>query len=408
MKIKYSIFSLILAFGAISFTSCSDDKFTDSIFNTQVAELDSTVATYPLDKFLVENYRKPYNVRFNYKIQDIGSDMNYNLTPCSYDQSITLAVLCKYLWYDVYKSVIGEEFLKKYTPRIIQVIGSPAYNPTSGTIKLGTAEGGLKITLYNAQQLSPDNIDYMNEYFFKTMHHEFSHILHQNVNIPTDFALMSNSLYNQSSWQDTPDSVALGSGFTSPYASSAVREDWVETIANYIVKDTITWNQMLSTASYSWETVTTVKCAYWDIIDAKVKAGKAIRDSVGYSISVASYENGKPETYKVSRKYIQRDAHDYAMTDEKGHLIYLNTSGSNGKQIVLNKLDMVRTWLKTNFNYDLDSVRMAVQRRQWVTDSKGNFVFDNNGHFINNFTYVRADGTTLLDELRQQVLKYKK
>jgi hypothetical protein len=47
---------------------------------------------------------------------------------------------------------------------------------------LGTAEGGLKITLYNAESLKPADLDNLNEYFFKTMHNEFSHILHQNIN----------------------------------------------------------------------------------------------------------------------------------------------------------------------------------------------------------------------------------
>lgn len=46
---------------------------------------------------------------------------------------------------------------------------------------LGTAEGGMKITLYNVNDINPDKIDInlLNEYYFQTMHHEFAHILHQ-------------------------------------------------------------------------------------------------------------------------------------------------------------------------------------------------------------------------------------
>lgn len=406
MKLKYNIFSLLIGLAAIAFSSCSDDDFDASIFDTNAKELDATAATYPLDKWLVENFRKPYNMRFNYKFQDISSDMDYNLTPTSYSQSVTIAALCKYLWYDVYSNVVGEEFLKTYSPRIIQLIGSPAYNPTSGTMKLGTAEGGKKITLYNCENLDPNNIDQMNEYFFKTMHHEFSHILHQNISIPTDFALISNGLYNAASWQDTPDSLAISQGFTSPYASSQSREDWVETIANYITKDTLSWHNMLNAANYAWEVAKDVPADYWYRLDALCQAGKANRDSVGYYVDVESKSDGKPATLKIVRKSIQRKG-QYADTDDNGKIIYIKPAGATGKEIILKKLDMVRTWLKKNFNYDLEAVRMGVQHRQYLTDDKGNFVFDAKGNFINNITYKRADGTTKLDELRKAILETK-
>jgi len=409
MKATLKIFFAVLTIGfALSFASCSDDDFSDSIFDTTEYPLDRSAYSFPLDTFVKVNFLEPYNLKYMYRMEDIGSNMNYNLVPCSYDKSVTLAVLCKYLWYDVYKNNVGEEFLKTYSPRIIHVIGSPAYNPSSGTMVLGTAEGGLKITLYNGNNLEANDIDNLNEYFFKTMHHEFSHILHQNINIPTSFALISNGKYNAVSWNDTPDSVALGQGFTTPYASSAVREDWVETIANYIVKDTIYWNQMMETAAYDWETATDVDAAYWTKLDALCKAGKANRDSVGYFVSVSSSSSGEDATYKVQRKLIQRDADKkYAVPDADGNIVYLKESGIDGKAVLQQKLSMVKEWLMTNFNYDLDAVRMGVQKRQWLTDANGNFVFDANGNFINNLTYQRADGTTVLQELLQEVEKYK-
>ena len=399
----------VVAAGVGAFTACSSDKLGDTIFDTAEYELDSTAYTYPLDRFVEENFRIPYNMRFLYRFQDVGSDMDYNLTPCSYDQSINLAVMCKYLWYDVYKTCVGDEFLKKYSPRVIQVIGSPAYNPSSGTIKLGTAEGGLKITLYMAEELRPNSIDSLNEYFFKTMHHEFSHILHQNINIPTDFNLISAGTYNATSWQDTPDSVAVSRGFTSPYASSQLREDFVETIANYIVKDTLSWRRLLNTARANWELADDVDATYWYKLDRLVQQGRAHRDTVGYFVKIASYSNGEASTLSIQRKAVQRDSLKYAVTDPSGNYIPVPSPGDmTGEQILLKKLSMVKEWLKSNYNYDLDSVRMMVQRRQYVTDENGNFVLDSKGNFINALTYQRADGTTLLDELRQWVLKYKR
>lgn len=402
---------MLVALTTLNITSCSDDDLGETIFPVVSEKLDRSLYTFPLDTFVKVNFLEPYNMRYLYKLQDIGSDMDYNLTPCSYDQCVNLAVLNKYLWYDVYRDVVGQEFLKKYSPRVMHIIGSPAYNPTSGTIKLGTAEGGLKITLYNAESLRPDNLENLNEYFFKTMHHEFSHILHQNINYPQDFNLISSSFYNVAGWQDTPDSVSLGQGFVSNYASSQAREDWVETIANYIVKDSITWAGMLDGATKSWEVATDVNYDYWKSIDAKVKRGQAHRDSVGYYLKDGTTSGGKVITIQVYRKYIQRNAEGYAVPDANGKIVYLSVvdiaGNETGKDIILKKLQMCREWLKTNFNYDIDKVRDAVQKKQYLHDNHGYLVKDAQGRPINLLTYQRPDGTTLMEELRQMVDQYK-
>jgi hypothetical protein len=284
---------------------------------------------------------------------------------------------------------------------------------------LGTAEGGLKITLYNANALKADDIELLNEWFFKTMHHEFSHILNQRYNRPTDFDLISNGKYNTVSWQDTPDSVALSQGFISPYASSQQREDWVEVIANYIVKDTVYWNQMMETASYQWEHVTDVDAttfkSYFKSYDenntnpsAWVLKSGINRDSVGYYVRVSSTSNGNAASYAVQRKAIQRDADNkWAVPDENGNIVYLTSQGFIGRDVIQEKLKYVRDWLQENFNYNLEDVRMGVQHRQWATDENGKFILDADGHFQNNLIYVRPDGTTVLDELKAEVEKYK-
>ena len=176
-----NIFKLWLAAVAVAVgagvTSCSDDDFTASIFDTNPAidYLDKSSYTFPLDTFCKKEFLEPYNLKFIYRFEDKGSDMNKNLTPPDYDKSVDLAVLTKYLWYDIYKTLAGEEFLKAYSPRIIHVCGSKNYNPSQGTETLGDASNGIKINLYNVNNLDPTNVDDMNHYFFKTMHHEFSH-----------------------------------------------------------------------------------------------------------------------------------------------------------------------------------------------------------------------------------------
>lgn len=401
-NIKILTAALVAVLLGGSLASCSDDDFDATIFSTVDRPLDRSAYTFPLDTFVKVRFQEPYNMKYLYKMEDVGSDMDYNLVPCSYDKCTVLAVLCEYLWYDVYRNVVGEEFLKKYSPRIIHVIGSPAYNPSSGTEVLGTAEGGLKITLYNGNNLSPDNIEYMNEMFFKTMHHEFSHILNQNVNRPTDFDLISNGRYNVTNWQDTPDSVALGQGFITPYGSSQAGEDWVELIANYIVKDDNTWNRMLGAAEYDWEEVD------YDVTEFNNAVARgANRDTLGYMIKVGSYSGGEPATYKVQRKRVVRDDTNTAVLNADGKPTFVDDDGVNGRSVILQKLGMTRDWLKDNFDYDLDRMREAVQKRQWVTDENGDYVRDRNGNFINKLTYRNADGTVLIEQLLAEIEKFK-
>ncbi|MEA4982427.1 MAG: substrate import-associated zinc metallohydrolase lipoprotein, partial [Paludibacter sp.] len=209
---------IIYTLSLLLLISCSkEDEFGPSIFDVDDHLVEGS-ASYEFDSWLRQAYLQPYNLDFRYRMQDVGSDMDYNLVPTSFEKAQQMAKLVKYLWFDVYGTVVGPEFLKENGPRIIHLIGSPAYNPISGTILLGTAEGGLKVTLYRCNELDPTDVDMMNEYYFKTMHHEFAHILHQKRLYPVEFGLISQGKYNPLGWQYKTDSEAATLGFVSPYA----------------------------------------------------------------------------------------------------------------------------------------------------------------------------------------------
>ena len=117
-KIQYYISALLLVgVVAMSLSSCSNEKLGPSIFPDEDEVLDPTSTTYKLDKYLKENFLDKYNLTFLYKMPDISTNMNYNLVPADYNNSIDLAVLCKHLWFDVYDKVAGEQFLKNMAAR---------------------------------------------------------------------------------------------------------------------------------------------------------------------------------------------------------------------------------------------------------------------------------------------------
>jgi substrate import-associated zinc metallohydrolase lipoprotein len=310
MKKIYSALFAVMIFSMSFFMSCEGDMFTDSIFDTTVQGLDKNAFTYRLDSFLYENYSKKYNLEFIYKMRTEGSDLNYNLVPSTYTNAKKMAVLTKYLWFDAYDSVVSPYFLKEFGPRMIQLIGSPAYNPANGTMILGLAEGGIKISLFRVNDLDPGNVEEMNEFYFKTMHHEFAHILHQKKTYPKNFNLISSTHYTPFSWQDRNDSVAASLGFVSDYAGCEAREDFVEVIANYIVKTDADWATILRVAAEGWEQ-----------IDPRRPEGGATKLTV-------------------------------------------DIDGVKGDEIIKQKLEICRTWLADMWNVDLDSLRAEVQSRQ--------------------------------------------
>lgn len=386
-----------------SFSSCAEDKIEGTIFDATEKPLDPTSFTYDLDKFSQDNFLKPYNMRFVYQIEDVETDMTYNLVPATYEHSREMAALMKYLWLDVYKKNVPDEaFLPTYGPKIIQLIGCPAYNPASGTETVGLAESGVKISLYKVNELNVEDIEGLNENFFKTMHHEFSHILHQTKAYPESFQEISASSYDGFSWQDRYDVEARTLGCVTPYGSSAVSEDWVETIANYIVKNDKEWNKILEDAKLDYEKMS-LKASEYDPNDPTI-----LQNTVEVVIDV--YTN-KPIEYNFLRIAVQRDEDGkiiWTTDEETGEQKWtlVKNDDVDGYAVILQKLDMCKSWLKDKFNVDLEVIRNEVQGRQYLMKD-GQYVTDDKGNYINRLTYKEPGSAfnNVMDSLVNDIKK---
>lgn len=241
-NIKWFFIALL----SLSIYACSEEDLdANSIFDSETSVPDNE-----FDTWLKKNYTDNYNIEFKYRFEDKESDHSYHLAPADYNKSIALAKLTKHLWLESYDELLGKDFLRTYSPRVMHLVGSPAYN-SQGSIVLGTAEGGLKITLYNVNNIDLDNIDIadLNYWYFKTMHHEFAHILHQTKEYTTDFNLITPGSYQSSSWVNLSEKEALDMGFVSNYASSETQEDFVEIIAIYVTHTPEYWDFLVGQAS---------------------------------------------------------------------------------------------------------------------------------------------------------------
>jgi substrate import-associated zinc metallohydrolase lipoprotein len=157
----------------------------------------------------------------------------------------------KRVWVDTYIAETDDIFLKRYAPKFFTLVGSPAYN-SNGTIKLGQAEGGRKVLLYN---INNTRVKSMHGYksgdsaqikqMVHTIHHEFAHILHQTILYPAEFRNINGNLYS-SDWINYTDAEARRDGFVTAYAMNLPDEDFVETLSVMLIEGKEGYEKMIA------------------------------------------------------------------------------------------------------------------------------------------------------------------
>lgn len=400
---KYICALALVAIAAMSLSSCGEKSLGETIFPDVTDELDPNSYTYNFDKWLKDNYLDVYNLEFQYRMQDNETNMNYNLEPASLSNSIDLAVLAKYMWFDVYEEVSGsKEFVKMYGPRIIMLVGSSAINPQTHTEIVGLAEGGIKVTLLKVNSMNPNNIYALNSNYFHTMHHEFTHILHQTKSIPREFQLISLGRYDAINWQDRNPGVVHSLGFVTPYGSSEIREDFAEIAANFITKTDAEWARIWLEASRGYvtdgdedsEEMSNLNyyCFFYYPNNNPVTADgestltyvdewkvQQLEDGTYVLNNTYQKGNGKVTLNPEDGKYYDQDG---VHCDQQGYVLDKNDNripivvypvedkdGVDGVAILEQKINIVRTWFKEQWNLDLDEIRNAVQTRLTTFDA---------------------------------------
>lgn len=244
---KYILPLLVLA--AVAATSCRKD-----ILSEESVIKDSTVEMNAFDRWLEANFLRPYNIEFKYRYAMNESDLGYWTVPAEYDASIIYAHLVKYLCIDTYDEICGLDFTRSYFPKMFFLIGTWEYK-NNGSIVLGTAEAGKKIMLSGVNDLpmvldyyeGAELAEYLNHFYIKTIHHEFTHILNQTKTYPENFGQISANLYVGDACFDTDD-YWRGRGFITDYAQSEHREDFAEMVSEYITHDAAWWQEQMTAA----------------------------------------------------------------------------------------------------------------------------------------------------------------
>lgn len=233
-----------VAIATVFFASCSKEEK----LNADIVGLGGdTWAKGPVDEWISTNYTTPYNIEVKYKWDrsELG-EIYKNVVPVREDLVIPVMEAIKKTWIDPYVAVKGADFMKVYSQKQFYLAGSPSYN-SNGTITLGTAESGRKIVLLDLNTFNPSNRAAVKQ-ILHTMHHEFAHILHQNIMFTADYQRITPSDYT-ATWFNIfrgaySSTAALdkimyeadfwGKGFITPYSRSNKDDDFVEMVSTLL------------------------------------------------------------------------------------------------------------------------------------------------------------------------------
>jgi substrate import-associated zinc metallohydrolase lipoprotein len=236
---RFVKYYFLFLFGLTVLGSC---KKEDALNVDDVSGLggDTWVKT-PLDQWLYDSLVVPYNIATKYKWDQFELELNKDLVPPDESKVIPVMSTVERVWINPYVLQGGVEFFKKYCPKLFVLVGSASFN-LDGSITLGTAEGGRKIVLYELNDFKNKTMpgyvpadSAIPKQMFHVIHHEFGHILDQNIRRPVEFDAVCKGLYT-ADWINTNDYAARQDGFVTAYAESSPFEDFVEMISIMLIE----------------------------------------------------------------------------------------------------------------------------------------------------------------------------
>lgn len=235
---KTQIFIILVLLIILQSCSVKEDPIKGSDIDTSAPVLNST------DTWLRENYTTPYNIEVFYDWNNSRVDYNRYLYPPTLEKVLPAMKAVRTIWLETYNEVAGKDFVKKIAPREILMVGGINLNQ-SGTITLGLAEGGKRITFFNTDLVDLKDRGSLVR-FVATIQHEYCHIINQTVPFDEEtYKRITPSGYT-AQWFNESEADSRLEGFISSYARSNEVEDFAEMVTAMLSNDTVAYNQIIN------------------------------------------------------------------------------------------------------------------------------------------------------------------
>jgi len=229
----------IAAVLALSLAACNNKEnlSSESVLKPR------TTAQTALDTYIYNNFQQPYNIIVTYNYIDADFEMGKYLYPPTESKVQPMLEIVKKVWIDSYTQVAGQDFIKSVAPRQISLIGG--YNMNSdGTITLGFADSGMKITLFNVDQLDVTQHEATRQYFH-TIQHEYCHIINQRKPYSEEYGKITPSDYT-ANWYNVRLADANKKGFITPYSMLNDIEDFAEMTSGILSMSKTDWDAKIN------------------------------------------------------------------------------------------------------------------------------------------------------------------
>lgn len=234
---KYNILILSALFTFFSACTEKEEALKESNLDITTPSLNTT------DVWLRDNFTTPYNIEVLYNWNENTVDFNRFLYPPTLENVQPAMEAIKTIWLDTYNEVAGDDFVKKIAPRQILLIGGINRNP-SGTITLGLAEAGARITFFNTDLVNLKDRNSLTR-FVSTIQHEYIHIINQTVPFDIEtYKQITPSGYT-AQWFNSSVAEARELGFISDYARSNENEDFAEMLTAMLSNDSTSYNAII-------------------------------------------------------------------------------------------------------------------------------------------------------------------
>ena len=225
----------IAAVLALSLAACNNKE----TLNPESVIQPRVTAQTALDTYIYNNFQKPYNISVTYNYIDADFEMGKYFYPPTEAKVQPMLEIVKKVWIDSYTQVAGQDFIKSVAPRQISLIGG--YNMNSdGTITLGFADSGMKITLFNVDQLDVTQHEATRQYFH-TIQHEYCHIINQRKPYSEEYGKITPSDYT-ANWYNIQLADANKKGFITPYSMLNDIEDFAEMTSGILSMSKTDWD----------------------------------------------------------------------------------------------------------------------------------------------------------------------
>ena len=236
---KFKLYKNVLVLSSVLFLGAcaSDEPLTESILDTTVPVKSS------LDNWIDTNFLTPYNINVQYKWDQNVVDNNRYLFPPTQTKVQPALEIVQKIWLQSYSTIGGPDFVKKIAPREFVLVGGVNLN-TTGTITLGLADAGQRITLFETDKVNKTDRENVKR-FIKTIQHEYIHILNQTKPFDEKTLAKITPTGYTSNWYATSTAVANEEGFISDYARSNINEDFAEMAATMLINSKAEYQAIL-------------------------------------------------------------------------------------------------------------------------------------------------------------------